>query len=120
MVRRVEATYQAEGPDATFAAVTGQDARFKDRDLYPFIFDFSGLCLAHGATAKMVGKMWANTRDQDGHYLIRNMVMVAQENGSGWVEFKWPHPETHKIMKKTAFVLRLDESHFVGVGVYLQ
>lgn len=118
MVRHVENMFQVEGAEATFAAVTAQ--HFKDRDLYPFIFDFTGLCLAHGATPKMVGKMWANTRDQDGNYLILNMVKVAQESGSGWVTFKWPHPQTHKIMDKSAFVQRLDDRHFVGVGVYLQ
>ena len=120
MVKRVQATFKADGPDATFAAVTGQDPRFKDRDLYPFIYDFTGLSIAHGANAKMVGKMWINTKDQDGNFLIRTMIKTVQEpgTGSGWVNFKWPHPISHKILSKSAYVERLGENLFVGVGIY--
>jgi cytochrome c len=118
MVERVQAAFKSEGPEATFAAVTGQDPRFKDRDLYPFIYDFAGLSIAHGANSKMVGKMWINTKDQDGNYLIQNMIKTAQGPGSGWVNFKWPHPISHKILDKSAFVQRLGDRYFVGVGVY--
>jgi cytochrome c len=120
MVARVQATYASEGPEATFAAITAQQPRFKDKDLYPFIYDFTGLSIAHGANSKMVGKMWINTKDQDGNYLIQTMVKTAQGPGSGWVNYKWPHPVSHKIIDKAAFVERLGDHYFVGVGIYTQ
>lgn len=120
MVERVQAAFKSEGPEATFAAITRQDPRFKDRDLYPFVYDFTGLSVAHGANPKMVGKMWINTKDQDGNYLIQTMIKTAEGAGSGWIHFKWPHPISHKIMDKWAFVQRLGDRYFVGVGTYTQ
>ena len=117
MVQRVQEAFTTEGPDATFAAVTAQDPRFKMKDLYPFIYDFTGRSVAHGANAKMVGKMWINTKDQDGNYLIQTMIKITQ-SGEGWVDFKWPHPISHKILDKSAFVRSLGDRYFVGVGVY--
>lgn len=70
MVQRVQEAYKLEGRDATFRAITEQDPRFKNKDLYPFVYDFNGMSVAHGANAKMVGKLWINTKDQDGNLLI--------------------------------------------------
>ena len=120
MVERVQNAFASEGPEATFAAINAQEPRFKDKDLYPFVYDFAGLSIAHGANSKMVGKMWINTKDQDGNYLIQTMIKMTQGPGSGWVNFKWPHPLSHKILDKSAFVQRLGDKYFVGVGIYAQ
>jgi signal transduction histidine kinase len=119
MVQRVVTAFDAEGPEATFAAITAQEPRFKDRDLYPFVYEFSGLCIAHGASARMVGKNWTATKDQDGNPIIQNLSNAATGSpGGGWSNFKWPHPISHKIVPKSAYVKRLNDKYFVGVGVY--
>ena len=38
--------------------------------------------------------------------------------GTGWVDYKWPHPLTHKIQDKSAYIEKLGDQHFVGVGIY--
>jgi signal transduction histidine kinase len=118
MVHRVQARFKAQGAEATFRAVTAQEKDFKDRDLYPFIYTLDGWNVAHGANSKLVGKLLIKTKDQDGNYLIQLMVRIAQETGSGWVDYKWPHPLTHKIQDKSAYVEKLGDRWFVGVGVY--
>ena len=119
MVARVEALVAHEGMPAAIEAINEQKPEFKIKDLYPFIYTLDGLNVAHGANVKMVGKSWINTKDQDGNYLIRSMVSVVNSPArSGWVNYKWPDPISHKILDKSAFVKRLDDTHFVGVGVY--
>jgi signal transduction histidine kinase len=118
MVKRVQERFKKDGREATFAAVTGQENEFKDRDLYPFIYDVNGLNVAHGAYPKMVGKMWLSTKDQAGNFLIREMLKVVKGPGSGWVDYKWPNPLTHRIQDKSAYVERLGATYFVGVGIY--
>lgn len=118
MVKRVEAMFAKDGADATFKAVSDKSvAEFHDRDLYPFVYDMKGDCVAHGARPALIGKNLIDLKDQDGKYLIREMVTIAQGPGSGWVDYKWPNPLTNKIEDKTSYVEKMGD-YLVGVGVY--
>jgi cytochrome c len=118
MVKRVQAMFAKDGADATFKAVSDKSvADFHDRDLYPFIYDMSGTCVAHGARPALIGKNLIDLKDQDGKYLIRELVAIANGPGSGWVDYKWPNPLTNKIEDKTSYVEKMG-NYLVGVGVY--
>jgi cytochrome c len=117
MVKRVQEKFTRQGPQATFDAITNS-AEFRDRDLYPFVYDLDGWSVAHGANPQMVGKLWVSTKDQDGNYLIKEMLAITHDPGNGWVDYKWPNPLTHKIQDKSAYVEKLGERYFVGVGIY--
>jgi len=118
MVKRVEAMFAKDGTDATFKAVSDKTvAAFHDRDLYPFVYDMKGTCVAHGARPALIGKNLIDLKDQDGKYLIQEMVAIANGPGSGWVDYKWPNPLNNKIENKTSFVEKMG-NYFVGVGVY--
>ena len=79
---------------------------FHDRDLYVFIYDMAGVCVAHGARRALIGKNLIDIKDQDGTYLIRRMVEIANGAGSGWVDYRWPNPQTNKIEDKSSYVKR--------------
>jgi signal transduction histidine kinase len=118
MVKRVEAMYAKDGAEATFKAVSDKSiGEFHDRDLYPFIYDMSGNCVAHGARPALIGKNLIDLKDQDGKYLIREMVEIATGPGSGWIDYKWPNPLSNKIEDKASYVEKMGD-YFVGVGVY--
>ena len=118
MVKRVEDMFVSAGADSTFKAVSDKSvASFHDRDLYPFIYDLSGRCVAHGARPALIGKNLLDLKDQDGKYLIREMIRIASGSGSGWVNYKWPNPINNKIEDKTSYVEKMGD-YFVGVGVY--
>ena len=118
MVKRVQEMFKANGADATFAAVIKQDKTFKDRDLYPFIYDLSGVNVAHGAKPKLVGKNLLKLKDQGGKLLIQEMVTLAKKGENGWVDYRWPNPITNKIDQKTSYIEKLGDNYFVGVGIY--
>lgn len=118
MVNRVEAMFKKDGAEATFKAVSDKSTpAFHDRDLYPFIYDMKGNCVAHGARPALIGKNLFDIKDQDGKYLIREMVDLANGPGTGWVDYKWPNPIDNKIEDKTSYVAKMGD-YFVGVGVY--
>lgn len=118
MVKRVQVMFAKDGPDATFKAVSDKSvAEFHDRDLYPFIYDMKGTCVAHGARPALIGKNLIDLKDQDGKYLIRELVDIANGSGSGWVDYKWPNPLNNKIEDKSSYVEKMGD-YFVGVGVY--
>jgi cytochrome c len=118
MVKRVEDMFATAGADSTFKAVSDKSvASFHDRDLYPFIYDLSGRCVAHGARPALIGKNLLELKDQDGKYLIREMIDIARGPGSGWVNYKWPNPINNRIEDKVSYVEKMGD-YFVGVGVY--
>jgi len=118
MVKHVQTMFAKDGADATFKAVSDKSvAEFHDRDLYPFVYDMNGNCVAHGARPALIGKNLIDLKDQDGKYLIREMVDIAKETGSGWINYKWPNPLNNKIEDKASYVEKMGD-YFVGVGVY--
>jgi signal transduction histidine kinase len=120
MVKRVQAEFKKAGPEATFKEVSDKSVKdFHDRDLYPFIYDMSGLCVAHGARPALIGKNLIDLKDQDGKFLIREMVSIAKAPGSGWIDYNWPNPLTNKIEDKSSYVEKMGD-YFVGVGIYKQ
>jgi len=120
MVKRVQDMFKTEGAEAAFTAISDKSTtEFHDRDLYAFVYDMSGKCVAHGARPALIGKNLIDLKDQDGKFLIREMVDMAKGPGSGWIEYKWPNPITNKIEDKLSYVEKMGD-YFVGVGVYKQ
>jgi cytochrome c len=120
MVKQVKEQFKKDGPEVTFKAVSDKSVKeYHDRDLYPFIYDMKGINVAHGARPALVGKNLIDLKDQDGKYLIREMVEIANGKGTGWVDYKWPNPITNKIEDKSSYVEKMGD-YFVGVGVYRQ
>lgn len=118
MVKRVQEKFKAAGAEATFAAVSDKSTtQFHDRDLYPFIYDFSGVCVAHGARPALIGKNLIGLKDQNGKLLVSDMIDIAKSSGRGWYDYKWPNPISNKIDDKSSYVERMG-NYMVGVGVY--
>jgi cytochrome c len=120
MVKRVQEQFKGDGPELTFKAVSDKSVKeYHDRDLYPFIYDLKGICVAHGARPALIGKNLMDLKDQDGQYLIREMIKIAEGLGTGWVDYKWPNPITNKIEDKSSYIEKMGD-YFVGVGIYRQ
>lgn len=118
MVKRVQDKFKEVGAEATFKLVSDKSIpQFHDRDLYPFIYDMSGVCVAHGARPALIGKNLLGLKDQDGKFLVREMLEIAKTKGSGWFDYKWPNPINNKIEDKSSYVEKMGD-YWVGVGVY--
>lgn len=124
MVKRVQAQFKKDGPETTFKAVSDKSTKaYHDRDLYPFIYFVDGpqkgVNVAHGARPALIGKNLIDLKDQDGKYLIREMLDLANGRGQGWIDYKWPNPITNKIEDKSSYIEKMGD-YFVGVGTYKQ
>jgi cytochrome c len=117
MVHRVQEKYKKDGLEAAVAAVNDKStSEFHDRDLYAFIYNMQGICLANGARPALVGKNLISLKDQDGNFLIQQMLVIATSPGSGWLSYKWPSPVTDKIEDRSAYIEKMGD-YFVGVGM---
>jgi signal transduction histidine kinase len=105
---------------SAYAAINDKvsDKKFHDRDLYVAVYDMKGNSHAHGVNAAMVGKNFMGLKDPDGVMLAEEFIKVINEKGSGWVDYKWPHPVTSKLEAKTGYLEAVGDGTFVVVGVY--
>jgi uncharacterized protein len=118
MVRRVQAKVKKDGLEATFKAINAGVKEFKDRDLYVFMLDLDGNSPANAGVPAVVGKNLADLKDQDGKFLGRDLIALARNPGSGWIDYRWPNPATKTIEDKSAYVERVGDNHLAGVGIY--
>jgi cytochrome c len=118
MVKRVQHWYREHGQERTFAAIADKDnPEFHKGELYPFVFDLNAVNVTNGGRQALVGKSLASVKDQDGRYVIREMIALAVQSGSAWVAYQWPNPGTGRIERKASYVERMGD-YVVGVGVY--
>jgi putative ABC transport system substrate-binding protein len=123
MVEKAAEWFKKYGREKTLAEIqrggTEKKGEFKDRDLYIFAYDFNGVCVAQGDNPKLVGKNLYDWQDADGRYNIRGHIDIAMKKGSGWSPvYKWTNPETKKIEPKLTYVKKIDDTLWIGCGVY--
>ena len=120
MVMKAVALIKSAGAESAYKTFTDHPGgAFKDRDLYIFVYDFEGNCLAQGANPKMVGKNFWELKDIDGVELIKGEVAMVKTKGSGWFgPYKFNNPVSKRIETKKAFCMRGAGDSMVCSGVY--
>jgi signal transduction histidine kinase len=117
MVEKAVAFYKANGKEKTFAEVSNLKGQFIKGDLYVFVYDLTGKCVAHGQNKVMIGKDLAELKDPDGKYFVKERLELAKTKGKGWQDYKFTHPITKKVEQKVAWIEKVDEYIF-GCGAY--
>jgi len=117
LVKKAIAFIKANGNDKAFAEISNPKGKFVEGDLYVFVYDLSGKCVAHGGNAKMVGKDLIDLKDADGKAFVQERVEMAKTKGSGWQNYKWNNPAVNKIEEKTAYIEKVGDV-IVGCGAY--
>jgi len=119
MVMKAIEYYNEHGQEEAFKAFEDQEGKFRDRDLYVFVMEHKGLMVSHGGNPGLVGKNIYELKDADGNFFSQKFEEVAtSEEGEGWVDYKWPNPQTKKVENKSTFIKDLGNGLMVGVGIY--
>jgi cytochrome c len=83
-------------------------------DLYLFVYDMKGKCIAHGGNNALVGHNQFDEKDQDGRYIVREMINQANAGG-GWADFKM------KNSFEAMYVERVEmgvDTYIIGAGMF--
>jgi len=118
MVKKGIAFIKANGKDKGYAAITGKQSEFIDRDLYVTVWGTDGKVWAHGANEKMVGKVMLDLKDTDGKEFVRERVELAKTKNAFWADYKQTNPVSKKVEPKSMFCEHLDEATLVCSGIY--
>jgi cytochrome c len=121
MVTKAVALIKSAGPEKAYKAFTDHpDGAFKDRDLYVFVYDFDGICLAQGANPKMVGKNLLEIRDIEGDPFIKGMIDLVKSKKKGWYgPYKFNNVATQSIERKKSYCEQGAGNTIVCVGTHL-
>ena len=117
MVKKAVQLIKSEGKEKAFVEINNPKGKFADRDLYIFVYDMTGKCVAHGFNPKMIGKDLIEMKDTDGKYFVKERIEIAKTKGKGWQDYKFTDPLTKKIEPKSAYVERIEDL-IVGCGIY--
>jgi signal transduction histidine kinase len=122
MVKKAVALIKSSGPESAYKTFTEHPGgAFKDRDLYVFVYDFQGNCLAQGANPKMIGKNLFELKDMDGKQLIKGQIDMVKTSKAGWYgPYKFNNPVTNKLDTKKAYCEQGVAETTVCVGIYLE
>lgn len=113
MAERAAELLRTQGAEAAFAAFQVPGAPFHDRDLYVFVVDSQGVMRVH-PNAALVGQTMLARQDPQGRAYIRDFVAIQDH---GWVDYSFEDPQTHQILPKTSYIVRVGD-YRVGVGAY--
>jgi methyl-accepting chemotaxis protein len=92
------------------------DGGFIDRDLYIFVFDRLGMCLALGGNVAMVGRTVGQIPGLGNSFGTR--IVELADAGGGWLDYEFTHPQTGRMMEKESFVRSCGDALVLGCGVY--
>lgn len=116
-VKSAVAFAKANGTYKLIKEVNAPATQFRKGELYIFVIDMEGIVMGHGANPKLVGKDLSEREDSGSVRYIQEFIKLANEKGSGWVDYQFTNPETGKVEAKTTFIEKVDEV-IVGCGVY--
>lgn len=120
MVKKAVALVKSAGPEKAYKVFTDHtDGAFKVKDLYVFVYDFDGNCLAQGANSKMVGKNLLSMKDVDGNAFIKGMIDTVKADSRGWYgPYKFNNPATQTYELKRSYCERGSGDTMICVGTY--
>ncbi|MFZ5951880.1 MAG: cache domain-containing protein [Candidatus Rifleibacteriota bacterium] len=110
-----------EGKKA-FSQFMGKDSKFLFAGTYIWIHNLEGIMLMHPIKFKLEGTPLLIFKDKNGKRFFVEMNKVAEEKGSGWVDYLWPIPGSKEIGRKVSFVKYCEtpekDKLVVGCGIY--
>ena len=93
MVKKAVAFIKEQGPEKAYAAFTGKDDKFIDRDCYVVVYQL------------------------DGKLFVKERVEMAAKQPSFWQDYKFVNPVDKKVEPKQMYCERLDNTA-VCAGIY--
>jgi len=113
LVHKGVAYFGKHSADQAFHAFNN-DKEFLKGDLYLFVFNSKGICLAHGDQDELIWKDLSAMKDSFGVPIVQAVLEKARQGG-GWITFQWRNATSIAYIKE---VKKDGETYVVGSGYY--
>jgi cytochrome c len=119
IVEKAAAFAASNGKDKLIAEVNKKDGSFNQGELYVFVYDLTGTLVADPVNTNLVGQNNVSKPDADGKLFRKEIVEVANKQGSGWVDYRFANPASGKVEPKTSYVKKQGDMIIIA-GVYVK
>lgn len=116
-VEEAVAYARANGKEKALAEFSDPNGSFNRDELYIYAYDFEGNVLGHGGDQSLIGKNLIDYTDPNGVKVIQGLISVA-ETGEGWFTYTWDNPQTGRQEMKLGYVMKVDDTWWLGSGTY--
>jgi len=117
LVKQAAAYVKYQGKEKALAEISTPKGMFDKGELYVFAYDLQGVMLAHPKNPALVGQNLIAVPDSEGKLFRKEIVEKAKSQGSGWVDYVYLNPETHREEHKTTYCQKVNDI-IVCCGVY--
>ena len=93
------------------------ESGFLMKDGYVFCMSMKAVMISHPIRNQLVGQNLYEYQ-RYGQSFFREMVEVAERDGEGWVEYRWPYPGTTELRLKMSYVVKNEAGFFCGVSAF--
>ena len=119
-VERAAAYAQENDKEIALATFNDVNGSFIDEDLYIFAYDMNGTVIALPYQSGLIGSDRSEITDANGVAFSKDLATVAK-SGGGTIYYVYPNPTRGYAEElKLSYVLPIDDTWFVGAGVYSQ
>jgi signal transduction histidine kinase len=109
---------QAKGLEGA-RAILHEEGEFRHGELYVNVIDMAGIWLVYPPMPSGEGRSVLQVKDTNGKFIVQEVIKTANEQGEGWIEYRWINPETKVIGPKVSYVKRVPGTDMiVYVGIY--
>lgn len=120
LTRKAVAHLKKDGVEAACKDFADPQGGFMQGELYVFVQDMQSKMVCHAANKRINGKDLSELKDADGKLFSKAMTELVKARGAGWVDYRWINPNTKAIESKTSYVERVNDTLWLGVGIYRQ
>jgi len=119
LVENGVAFIREKGLDHAVKVFSARRSPFIDGEMYIFALSMNNVMLAHPYSPDLIGKNQNDTLDTKGKRLFALFKQVAENEGSGWVDYWWPKPGEQGDFAKRSFIKKVPgENAYIGAGYY--
>lgn len=119
LVENAVAFVREKGLDYAIRVFSARKSPFIDGEMYIFALSMDNVMLAHPYRPDLIGKDQSGTLDTTGKPLFAAFKQVAENGGSGWVEYRWQKTGEGGDFPKRSFIKRVPGVNaYVGAGYY--
>lgn len=119
LAEKAEAFVLEKGKDYASKVFSASKGPFINGELYVFACSMDNKLLAHPYRRDLVGEDVGEFKDVKGKPIFQEFHKVANEQGSGWIDYWWKKPGEQHESSKTTYIKRIpDYNIYVGVGYY--
>jgi two-component system NarL family sensor kinase len=89
-------------------------------DGYFFVYDYTGMNVAHPKKPQLEGRKLWNLQDSEGTYLIQSLIQQSKKPEGGYTDYIWDKPSKGREVGKIGYSMSLDDwKWMIGTGLYI-